>query len=200
MKRLSMIGVLALVLAGCGGSADDADVAETSTAGAGPSISPSDDGSTDAGAPAVDGIGVASVTLDGETYLFGDTGQPGLQCKANFLGIYTASLPEIDEAGNEVPEGANVRITLLHDGTDPDVVGQLPVVTLSLRATSEDWIADETFDDDLPQVEPGNSQVDDYTIDGNTASGTATFIDRYTYTTDQKTAKGTFTATCGEGG
>ncbi len=199
MKRLAMIGALALVLAGCGGSTDS-PATEPPTGDANPSISPSDDGSTDAGSPTVDGVGAASVTLDGETYLFGDTGRPGLQCKADFLGVYLLSLPEVDEAGNAVPDGASLSIALLQDGTDPDVVGQLPEATLSIRATSEDWIASEEFDDNLPEVEPGNSQVDDYTIDGNTASGTATFIERYSYATDQKTAKGTFTATCGEGG
>lgn len=217
MKRFSMAGasVLALMLAACGGGSDSPVVTDrptqTSTggaqeesteppaAGATTTIGTSDDSSQDAGPPDVAGIGAGSVTLEGETYLFADAGQPGLQCRANYLGIYFVVLRQVDEAGNEVPQGAVFDLTLLHEGTDPAVVDQLPTAGLSIQAKDESWIADEAFDDDLPEVESGSSQVDDYTIDGNTASGTATFIERYSYATAPRVAQGTFEVTCNGG-
>lgn len=61
-----------------------------------------------------------------------------------------------------------------------------------------DWTADEDIPRDLTNVSPGQSQVDNFTIDGKRASGNATFVDVTAVmgTGRAEPLKGTFEIVC----
>ncbi len=80
------------------------------------------------------------------------------------------------------------------DGSDVTISFELPPVDWKSRPASEgwsdngsfqirdevnnlDWVADEDTAKDLTYVSPGQSQVDNFSIDGKRASGSATFVD-----------------------
>jgi hypothetical protein len=109
----------------------------------------------------------------------------------------------VDEDGAEIPGGGgSLRGALLHEGTDPDTVGQLNELGVSIEALDQEWVADE--EDIQPfGLDPGSSQVDSHSIDGSTVSGTATFYEVNSYyavtggTADSVTvAQGTFEIIC----
>ncbi|GMQ88964.1 MAG: hypothetical protein BMS9Abin09_0406 [Gammaproteobacteria bacterium] len=64
-----------------------------------------------------------------------------------------------------------------------------------------DWTADEDIPRDLTNVSPGQSQVDDFTIDGKRVSGSATFVDVTAVMTSGRAepVKGTFEVECNQG-
>ncbi len=65
-------------------------------------------------------------------------------------------------------------------------------ISVNLKdAEGRDWNADEVGGQG---VTAGDSQVDLFTIDGNSVIGTASFVD--IYAGDGATAQGTFAATC----
>jgi len=222
MGRLSMMLVLALVAVSCGGEGDEGaeptSAAVTTTETEESSTQPEEPaegqeqepaGTTVAPAPSsadVSGIGEASVTIGGETYLFGETGAPLFRCETNLFGIFWVILGMVDESGNEIPQGGNVGLVLLGEGTDPDEVDQVPVASIRIGATDEEWVADPTQMETLTELEPGMSQVDSYTIDGNSVSGTATFFEKNNSywafvggSVDAiEVSEGTFEATCAE--
>lgn len=217
MKRLVMPAVIGMLAASCGGGEDgavDTTAGAESTGTTAPqgSSDETSEGTTttttaatdDAGGRDFSGIGAASVTIDGETYYFGETSFPAPQCEPDFFGVFVVTLMMVDEAGNEIPSGGGLQLQLLGEGTDPGVVGQLPEASVDIEALDQEWKANEE-DFELFDLEPGTSQVDDYTIDGNTASGTATFYERNSYyafvggSADAvSVAEGTFEVTCAD--
>ena len=54
---------------------------------------------------------------------------------------------------------------------------ELPNIEVTDEETNQQWMAGGNFDWMQDPPKPGESQVDSYTNDGSTASGTATFID-----------------------
>jgi hypothetical protein len=217
MKRVwILLVVLALTAVACGGG--DADSGSEDTEGAladtTTSISegqePSGDTittTTSAGQVAdVTGVGEATVTIEGETYYFGEGSLGAFQCEPDFFGVFIVALGMVDESGAEIPSGGNLQLALLLDGTDPAVVDQLPEVNVGISAKDEDWSADEEATQQFDQLEPGSSQVDDYTIDGLSASGTATFFEKNSYfaflggaADSIRTTQGQFEVTCADG-
>ena len=209
MRRLVLIVAMVLVATACGGgetASDDTPADGTSATTTAPDSSPgtsapeTDDGEPGDPAPSdVSGIGEGTVTINGETYLFGEGGFPALQCEPDMFGVFFVVLQQVDASGSEVPDGL-LTLTLLLEGTDPAVVGQDNTARLTIGG--EDWIADP---EDIAErgLDPGTSQVDAYTIDGNTVSGTATFYEEESYyattggSTDPiVTAQGTFEVAC----
>lgn len=212
-----------LIAAGCGGDSGDAgdsgggeEAAPTTTS------APSDDGgSADAGTTpttaasqgdgetsdgggsgAASGIGTASVTLNGETYLFGETSFPALRCDPDMFGIFWVLLMRVDEAGNEIPSGGSLDLELVQEGAQVD---ETNTAELKITDLDQEWVANPD-DIELLGLDPGTSQIDSFTIDGNTVSGTATFYESNSYyaavggTADEvAVAQGTFEATCSEG-
>ena len=221
MNRILVLGVSVVLAASCGGGDDDSADAATDersadttaqTASSGDSESDPESESestttpTTAAAPAsgdaVSGIGSASVTIEGATYYFGETSAPAPQCKPDLFGVYLVNLPMVDEGGNEIPSGGRLSLVLLRDGVDPDEVDQLPEAALTIAELDEEWIANEEALEMLG-LEVGTSQIDSYTIDGNTASGTATLYEQNSYyaflggsADSVSTTQGTFEVTC----
>jgi hypothetical protein len=226
MRRwVAAVAALLLAVSACGGSdeaasQDDASsgggstttIAATPAAGGGDQAgddsssggTPSDDGASgdDQGAAAVSGIGRGSVTINGETYYFGETSFPALQCNPNLFGVFFVVLQMVDEQGNEIPGGGGLQLVLLQEGSDPEELDQRNEARVAIEALDQEWIADE---EDIAErsLEAGTSQVDSYTIDGSRATGTATFYEENSYWASVGDAsnavnvtEGTFEVTC----
>lgn len=224
MRRRVLAAAFLLLIAACGGGDDaaqddvaaGADAATTTTAAPVQSGGDSSSGGSqtdggaseddasggDSGGAAVSGLGVGSVTINGETYQFGDSGFPALQCNPDLFGVFFAVLAMVDDQGNEVADGGGLELVLLHPGSDPEELGQTNEARVRIGSLEEEWIADE---EDIAEreLDPGTSQVDSYTIDGDRASGTATFYEEETYWASvgdsSKTVsvtEGTFEVTC----
>jgi hypothetical protein len=215
MKRIAGIAILALGLSACGGggevgeSADvtttQPDTAGTTKAASSPDASEpaEDDGDEGAGSGGVEAHS-ATVTIGGETYTFGDTGFAAQQCKPDLFGVFFAVLYMIDDEGNPDIERGVVNFTLLRDGVDSEQVEQWPELTVSIADLDLEWIADERGALELG-IEAGMSQVDSYTVEGNRASGTATFYESNSYwamvggqADELETAQGSFEVVCAD--
>lgn len=211
-----MLFLVTLTTAACGGSSGSEQDDEGSRPDA-TEEQPSGDSESDASSTGVKessdddspalGEAKATVTFDGETYRFGHTTFVGEICAPDLFGIFRLHLLQVDDAGEEHPSGSDLLIELLHEDADPDVVESTDArdrVTLSIADAGEEWIADAD-EIELRGLDPGTSQVDDYTIDGNSASGTATFFELgsegeyFTGNADSYlVAQATFEVTCAE--
>jgi len=218
MRRLNVLVVaIFLVVAACGGGSDDtgsnsgSDKSGTTAAVTTEAMS-GDDGMDETTAPAPtteskdgasgdnsegSGPSTATVTLEGETYNFSTEGAVVAQCLTDLFGIFSVQLPMVDESGASTK--GNVSIVALHEGTDPDVVGEVNSIKVGIG--DEDWVADEASPmfESFDVLKPGMSQVDSMEVDGRTVRGTATFFRQNSlYAGEVETATGTFEATCGE--
>lgn len=217
MRLLALIIGMVLVIAACGG--DSSDV-ESDNGGNQPDTTqvdttqaPADDGdseqstattigsesdSDDTGDTEGSGPSTAAVTLGDETYNFSTEGAVVAQCLTDLFGIFSIQLPMVDDSG--APADGNVAIVVLREGTDPEVVGEVNAVEVSVG--DEDWIANEAdmMFEQSDLLEAGMSQVDSVEIDGRTVRGTATFFRQNSLFGggDVETLTGTFEATCGE--
>lgn len=216
MTRWStVVAALVLVVAACGGDSDGGTTAAapggagetTQAAGGGgggdaTTQAPSDagdgggSGSGDSGSEG-SGPSTATVTIGDETYNFSTEGAVVAQCLSDLFGVFSVQLPLIDDSG-AVGDGS-VQILILREGTDPDVVGQVNAVNVSVGDAN--WVADEAdmMFEQSDLLQPGMSQVDSAEVDGLTVRGTATFYNSNTLFSDEiETATGSFEATCGE--
>ena len=208
MKRLTLLAVVVLVVAACGGgSGGDSTVSTASggtetTAAAGtditaaPSPDDTDPAATttappDDGGGAVEGAGIGTATIAGVTYEFGDLGRPGLQCMPSSFGVaFLAALDATDGRGGAIVVG------IPFEGEE-DTAGILP--ELGVSGDDLEWMANEAraAEQGIPA---GSSQVDSYEINGNTISGSATFVEvNSTYgasAADFVVETGTFEVTC----
>lgn len=208
MRRLILIISMALLIAACGDDADD-DASDTggeqSETTPDESTEPSAD--DDADPPAEDtesggsegsGTSTATVTLGDETYNFTTEGAVVAQCLGDFFGVFSAQL--VLDDGSGTPGDGRVSIVALHEGTDPETVGEVNSVEIDVG--DETWVADEASEIFAGLVEPGMSQVDSVEVDGNTARGTATFVRQGSVfgagDGEIETMTGTFEATCVE--
>lgn len=213
---VALVGLL--TLAACGGSDAGSDAGDSlappttelaPTRDDGENVSATAPGGDEVGetpddedAAAPTGLGSASVTLDGKTYQFGETNFPALRCDPDLFGVFWVLLGQVDESGDEVPNGGSLQIVLLHHDTDESEVGRAPEAILELTDVDQRWIADPEALEQY-ELEPASSQIDDYTIDGNSASGTATFYESNSYfavqggiSDETLVSQGTFEATC----
>lgn len=214
MKQIVIVCGVALALAACGGSDDDSstelsdDALATTEAGdetatddqsddesSSEVTSPpeSDDDSGDSGDSDGSGPSTATVTIGGETYEFSTEGAVVAQCQTDMFGVFSVQLPGVDGA-------SGIGIVALLEGTDPEVVGLVDSVEVSIG--DEDWVADEASDlfEVSDSLQPGMSQVDSVEVHGSTVRGTATFVREFSLFVggEPETATGTFEATCGE--
>lgn len=212
-RRLTVVGLviaIALLAAACGDSGGDAgatdpqDVTTTTAPDATTTTQPSgsDDGGSSGDGANGDAL-QASATIDGVTYTFGDTGFAAQQCRPDFFGGFFAVLYMVDDQGNPNIEGGTINVALLHEDTDPAELDQWPEVTVSIADPDLKWIAAEKGNEGIT-IDPGISQVDSYTIEGTTVSGTASFYEQNSYwavaggqAEELVTATGTFEVSCG---
>jgi hypothetical protein len=190
-RGATLFVALILVIAACGGSSSEPESTPVTTVVDSPTESDpvvttssaaeasEGEGSGGTNQAPTSGLGIASVTIEGETYHFGDTGI-AIQCTPDFFGVMMVALQMVDENGDAVTDGGGFGAALLHEGTDPAVVGQVNSLRLKLQSLDKVWIANE---EDIVALglDPGSSQVDSLVIDGNTASGTATVYELNSY-------------------
>lgn len=209
--RTHWIIVLAVVVAACGGSSG------TATTGAGSGIGTSGgdvvavtttapqpvDSETAPTAGEDDTRGQSDGTVNTGTVTIGDTtwefdATPGTlkQCDPDFFGAFWVI--------GESPDGDGVTI-LLPPSDDPNFEDP-PSVRVGVNDGGPDFTADpsilETGNYDTV-ISEGDSQVDSFTVDGNTASGTATFVDEQAIfaalggaADDPEPVRGSFEVTC----
>lgn len=214
LRTVLLIGsAVGLVLAACGGSdevggtvdgaaspatqpAADAAAPSTTTA---PSSEISDD------APSGDDLGPAAssgaentviVTIGGTTYEFDATPGTIADCNPDFFGAFFV---------NGASEDGDSVSLLLPPPDDPNFEDP-PSVRVKVRDGGADYTADSSILENgnyADVISEGDTQVDGFTIDGNTASGTATFIDEQQIfaalggtADDPAPVQGTFEVTC----
>ncbi len=207
--RTVLVVLVALVLAACGGNGDSAEddtPSPTTPTESDPINEPSDgDTSDDSATDLADtdigeffdtAGGIATVIIGDETWEFVLVPDvPIASCDADFFGGFVAIL--VNE-GADMASPMNAMTVRLPGGdfTDP------PILTVNLGASGElEWIADETIYEQNADL-PDGLGVTGFSIDGNTASGTATFFEQESFFQfgaglgDLLTADGTFTVTC----
>jgi len=212
-RSLILLLAAALVFAACGGSdgtgdaqattspASDDNETEATTASASDETDPTTatpttgdaGGETDAPAP---DASVGTLTVAGETYLFADTGFPGLQCMPSAFGVaFLSGLQFVDENGEGLDGSLAVNIPFKGE---EETAGILPAVTGNVGDL--EWIADPEHAD-LNSIPQGSSQVDSYEINGNTITGAATFYEENSSFggSDLIVEQGTFEVTCADG-
>lgn len=187
MKKLIVVMVARLALVGCGGGDDAEDIGGTEAPADtnAPVATEAPAGGTDDTVQIpteAEGKGVATATVNGETYHFGDTGFPGIQCMPDFFGVMLGVQHRVDDEGNAVDGGGLVQFALLREGTDPEVVDQTDelVVKIETGDFDQEWTADVDRYDDR-EIPDDSSQVQSLTFSGNTVSGTANVYDDEAY-------------------
>lgn len=185
MKRNAvLVAALALLVAACGGSglgADENNGGEVTTTEAPDATTvESDDTDTpattmpppddDSGGESPGEANVAIVTIGNTTWEFDANPEgPIIDCNPDFFGAFWVVGETADgDSLNLLPTEGDANFE------DP------PSVRVVDRAIEADWTADETLIDTANYSDvlaEGDSQVDSFTVDGNTASGTATFVD-----------------------
>lgn len=208
-KRWAMALVVIMVAAACGGDPSEVSQpteAEPSTS-AGEDPGGAQDGQLDdpTDTPSAP---VATVSIGDETFTFSHEGfAASSNCRPDDNGTFHALLLLVDENG-DLTVRSDLDLTLLHEGTVPDAntknsvrvrLGHLDDGSLDY---SPGWFADAASTEQFGYP-PGASQVDSFVIDGNTATGTATFVDGESDAAfargevdSVESVQGTFTVTC----
>jgi len=186
MRRTTIsLAVVALVMIACGGGDDDANSAgaeqpaaaepATEPAGDEPATEPAADESSsepadepDAAADEAPSSGVAEntaiVTIGDKTYEIDVTASAIQRCDPNFFGAFWV-LGGI---------GGNGIDMLLPPPGDPNFE-DAPYINVGDEERDIEWVANA--DREMAGVDPGESQVDTFTVDGLRVTGTATFVD-----------------------
>ena len=208
-----------LIVAACGGDddgtdaapapadeADEADDASDSGTGTGGADEPSepaadtnsdaDDAAAaeseadDAGAAPTGGDNVAMVTIGDASYEIDVTPGAIQRCDPDFFGAFWA-------IGGDQTVGIEM---LLPPPGDPNF-DEPAALKVSVADGDREWVADPARE--MFGVDEGESQVDAFTVDGNSVSGTATFVDlneSYAFQggagDEPEPVSGTFSVTC----
>jgi hypothetical protein len=175
MKRWNVSIVLllglAMTLGACGGGETTPPESPATTTGDSTDTPDPTDASSDS-TPADEAgdsteASVARVTLDGTVYEFGMFG-PATRCVPDQFGGFWVIMRTEDLGGSFGAE-------LWPDG-GTDRVNQANM-TITVDGVYMDLTANPTMEANWPAVEAGTSLVQSFQIDGNKASGTASFID-----------------------
>jgi hypothetical protein len=218
LRKLLVAGLAGIsVLAACGGSDEvggtvdgaapqatqpAADAAAPSTTTTAPPTTSGDASSGVANGQPVASSGaenIVLVTIGDTTYEFDASPGTISDCNPDFFGAFFVNGASAD--------GDSVSL-LLPPPDDPNFEDPP-----SLRVKVNDGGADYTADPSILEngnyadvIDEGDSQVDSFTLDGNTASGTATFIDEQQIfaalggtADDPEPIQGTFEVTCAAG-
>lgn len=184
--RRTTAGLLtaAVLITACGGDDDDSgNTAEPATepaaaepAGDEPATDepaveesdtePADEPDTSTAAPTASGLGenMAIITIGDQTYEIDVTPGSIQRCDPNFFGAFWA-LGGIGGTGIDM---------LLPPAGDPNFE-DAPYIKVNDEQLDVEWVANP--DQEMAGVEPGESQVDTYVVDGLHVTGTATFVD-----------------------
>lgn len=206
-RRMLAVFTLGLALVACGG--DDA-VTTTAEAAAGDTTTTAGDGQTPAAttqapettaAPASGGDGTPDVGIAENTAVFeiGDNRYeidvtPGAiqRCDPDFFGIFWAL-------------GTNEETVLTMELVPESMTDRVTQIEVTDKVNDLEWVADpENLDFG---IQPGQSQVDSWQVDGRAATGTATFIEQNAVFAAAggsadfpEPVQGTFTVLCAEEG
>ena len=216
-RTMISFGIAAMALGGCGGGDDPAtDAPPTATTGANApggtdrSTDTPDDGAasttapsgndedsdvaTDAPPPSGLAVNTAVVTIGEQRYEFDVTPTAIHRCDPNFFGAFWALGKDTGDNSIELmipPEG------------DPNFE-EAPSIKVKDRTLDVTWVADP--DQEMAEIEPGDSQIDSSSINGSHLSGTATFADQDAYYAFQfgngeqpEPVTGTFEVLCADG-
>lgn len=169
---------LALVLAGCGGSETaDAEVEENPTTttpaeAQTTAAEPEPEQATTTAAPAEEepapsvDVSAATVTVGDETYTFGATGFITERCNPDFFGGAQVILQLLDVTGEPLTVGE--QMVFLDLALIPNDASST-AVKVPTPEPDREWIAD------TESMQVSGTSVDDWSIDGNTIRGSATF-------------------------
>lgn len=197
-KAYVLLIVVALALGACGGSESEPDPeapAETTTAAPGGDTTttaaaatteaPGETTTVAPEAPSGDvGEGVATVTVGDTTYEYEVAASIVGRCDPDFFGAFWVL------AGSTDGTNGSLEMFIIPEGnTNHDETSKVKVNAKD--SDERDWRADADGGEGTPE---GESSVNSFEIDGNTVTGTASFVD--IYIGDGATAEGTFTATC----
>ncbi len=191
--RLVLLVLVALVLAACGGGGEGSN--DVSSASPTPSSTMADTDSDSAaededstdGQDATDVTvgdigdhldtagGTALVSIGDESWQFELSEEiPIASCDADFFGGFVAILTSVDATMSSPFDTVRVQ---LPGGDFTDA----PVVEVNLGIDDDlKWTADETIYERTPDL-PAGLGVTGFSIDGNTASGTAVFYEQESY-------------------
>lgn len=209
INALVMVVLVAFVVAACGGSdaENDAESPTTTAQSDAQPDTPSDGSDTSDDSQTATTIGdigdyfdtaggTATATVGDDMYEFVLVeDHPIANCDSDFFGGFVAILAN---AGADIAKPTNLFSVTLPGGnfTDP------PTLNLNLGASGgAEWSADETIYEHNPDL-PAGIGVTSFSIDGSTASGTATFFEQESFyqfnagNGDLVVADGTFTVTC----
>ncbi|NNE95147.1 MAG: hypothetical protein HKN24_03885 [Acidimicrobiales bacterium] len=200
--------VACLTLSACGGDDEETETTTDSTTTLVADAEPDDSGAGDADAttdtaesaaedvPEEDaqdagdfdfGTGVARVTIGDTSYEF-DLTTGFTVCQDIFGGLQVA--------GNDASGDANVEMWIPPTDWETYTDGRYdpPSIIVEDDTLNVRWIADSNRVELIPDW-PAASNVDSYTKDGNASTGTATFVDDYSFSEGEPVA-GTFEVAC----
>jgi hypothetical protein len=213
MRWTIVVAATMLAVAGCGGGDDSSattdavekdpqidgtapDAAPTATTSVESDMSNGDTAgdsgappSTAATAPASDLAENTAVVTIGDVRLEFDVTPGSIQrCDPDFFGAFWAIATQQD---------GGLELLLPPDG-DPNFEDP-PSMKVRDDGSGLTWVADPATN--LPGVEPGQSQIDTFTVDGNHATGTATLVEEESAYASQnggtiETVTGTFEVLC----
>lgn len=197
-QMTAFVLAFALVFASCGGGDDGSEPTTTAAGGSETTTTaldtteapaattappetepPSDDGETPSG-----DANKATVTVGDTTYEFDVEASIVGRCDPDFFGAFW-----VIAAATDGTNGSLEMFIIPEGNTNHDETSKIKVNAKD--SDERDWRADADGGEGTPE---GESSVDSFEIDGNTVTGTASFVD--IYAGDGATAQGTFTATC----
>ena len=205
-RRLAPVGfALVLVGAACGGEDASTDSTSASSAGvttaedASPATTKAPETATTVGSVGDHfdtAGGAATVTIGDDTWEFELVeGIVIANCDADFFGGFVSILTN---PGADMANPVDLFSVTLPGGDFKDP----PTAAVNLGASGgAEWIADETIYEQNADL-PAGLGVTSFSIDGNTASGAATFFEQESFyqfnagNGDLVVADGTFTVTC----
>lgn len=198
MQITERVALLTLFLAACGGSTDNdgtattvSEPAATTQPDAPATTSRSDNPGTTADAatsdePSGSGMNTAVITVGDRTYEFEWEADAVQRCEPNFFGGFVAiaaTTSDVQSLEAEFPPPDDPELFT------PDIQVNDPENDLYWTADPEENLG--------ATVDEWPAQVDSHQIDGNTVSGTATFVN--TWDTSE-VAPGSFEVTCASEG
>ena len=211
-KLIVAITLPALVLAACGGSGTGTPTTRAASAGvpttADSGLTGDNQGPGTTGAPGDSQNPRATVTIGAETFTFSHQGvAASSNCRPNDNGAFRALLLLVGDDG-ELTVRSDLDLVLFHDqtGTDGSESSSISVRLGHLDdggSSVPGWYANAGRAD-RTGLPAGTAQVDSYVIDGNSVSGTATFVDSVSDTAffrgridSVESVQGSFVVTCG---